>query len=107
MRNFDYNVEDLSGETGTYHLHPKHNYAKTHHIKCMLEEAAVIPNIAGDMLPRRDSGDRNYYYSIMLTLFKPWRTGFDLKMKEESWAESFIEFQFNDRQNTLMDNFHL
>ena len=31
-----------------------------------------IPNFIGATLPCCDQGDRNYYCSTMLTLFKPW-----------------------------------
>jgi len=34
----------------------------------------LIPNFAGGSLPRCDRGDREYYCTTMLTLFKPWET---------------------------------
>ncbi|KAF8883851.1 hypothetical protein BD779DRAFT_1389003, partial [Infundibulicybe gibba] len=67
----------------------------------------VIPNIVGATLPRRDQGDREYYCSTMLTLFKPWRSGFDLKMKDMSWDDAFLSYPFSKRHEELMNNFNL
>ncbi|KAF5346590.1 hypothetical protein D9758_013445 [Tetrapyrgos nigripes] len=43
----------------------------------------------------------------MLTLFKPWRTGEDLKIKAENWDSAFLNYQFSTHQKFLMDNFEL
>jgi hypothetical protein len=43
----------------------------------------------------------------MLTLFKPWRSGNDLKSELESWDEAFTDHEFTDRQLEIMDNFNL
>jgi len=43
----------------------------------------VVPNILGGALPRSDSGDREFYYMTMLTLFKPWRSGKMLKQENQ------------------------
>jgi hypothetical protein len=51
--------------------HPLH---ETHHVYCVDEKHAKVPNFLGGSLPRPDSGDREYYCSVMLTLFVPWRT---------------------------------
>ena len=68
----------------------------------MAEEKALIPNFVGATLPRCDQGDREYYCSAMMTLFKPWRSGLDLKDSDESWDDVFSLFKFTDRQNELM-----
>ncbi|KAF8812808.1 hypothetical protein BYT27DRAFT_7045790, partial [Phlegmacium glaucopus] len=67
-----------------------------------------IPNFIGATLPRCDQGDRNYYCSTMLTLFKPWRKGHDLKCNElETWDECFNNHKFTDQQEKLMKNFNI
>src|SRR5271168_528757 len=43
----------------------------------------------------------------MLTLFKPWRTGNDLKMESQTWDDAFHAFEFSETQNKLMENFNL
>jgi PIF1-like helicase len=43
----------------------------------------------------------------MLTLFKPWRTGYDLKSTDETWEHAFDNYIFSDRQMNLMKNFNL
>ena len=43
----------------------------------------------------------------MLTLFKPWRNGKDLKLEHQSWDEAFEDHPFTNRQNQLMDHFNV
>jgi len=31
----------------------------------------------------------------MLTLFKPWRTGYDLKNADETWEQAFNKYNFS------------
>ena len=59
--------------------HGVHRFKKTH-----------IPNFISNTLPCCDQGDHEYYCSTMLTLFKPWRNGLDLKSKDESWDDAFL-----------------
>ncbi|KAF8872046.1 hypothetical protein BD779DRAFT_1380435, partial [Infundibulicybe gibba] len=84
-----------------------HPLADTHGMHCVREKDALVPNFAGPMLPRPDQGDREYYCSAMLAFFKPWRSGGDLKSKEESWDTAFLRYQFSKRQEELMVNFNL
>jgi len=84
--------------------HPQYN---THQIRCDEDSEYIVPNFIGGTLPRRDRGDREYYCSTMLTLFKPWRHGNMLKSKDQTWDESFLEYQFSDHQEQLMKNFNL
>src|SRR6202011_4652211 len=51
--------------------------------------------------------DREYYCATMLTLFKPWRSGKDLKDEMDSWDDTFVDHDFTFRQLQLMDNFNL
>jgi hypothetical protein len=43
----------------------------------------------------------------MLTLFKPWRTGKDLKREKYSWDETCMAHKFTEHQVQLMDNFNV
>ena len=67
----------------------------------------IVPNFVGGSLPRRDRGDREYYCMTMLTLFKPWRTGKDLKKEKYSWDETYTAHKFTEHQVQLMDNFNV
>lgn len=86
-----------------------HPQRETHHpILLMADEYKDrVPNFLGGALPRRDKGDAEAYAMTMLTLFKPWRTGMDLKNETQNWSEVFHYHQFSDRFKQLMDNFNL
>ena len=43
----------------------------------------------------------------MLTFFKPWCTGNDLKALNTTWDEEFIKYKFTTQQNQLMQNFNI
>jgi hypothetical protein len=43
----------------------------------------------------------------LLTLFKPWRTGKDLKSEDHSWDQTFLDHQFTEHHLQLMDNFNI
>ena len=43
----------------------------------------------------------------MLTLFKPWRHGKDLKNEDQSWDEVFSNHKFTPRQQELMKYFNI
>ena len=43
----------------------------------------------------------------MLTLFKPWRTGHDLKGADETWEQAFNSYIFSPAQKNLMSDFNL
>lgn len=66
-----------------------------------------VPNFVSGALPRSDRGDREFYCLTMLTLFKPWRTGLDLKSRTDTWDDAFSEHNFCDRDKKLMANFNL
>jgi Helitron helicase-like domain at N-terminus/PIF1-like helicase len=84
-----------------------HPLYETHVVNFDLNKINVVPNFIGGSLPRRDYGDREYYCATMLTLFKPWRNGKDLKSEDYSWDETFINHKFTAHQLTLMDNFNI
>ena len=84
--------------------HPQH---PTHQVHCVKDTNKIVPNFMNGALPRRDHGDQEYYCLTMLVLFKPWRSGKDLKKVNQTWQESFKEYKFSDRQRQLMDNFNI
>ena len=83
---------------------PGHPLVKIRGVHCVREDASIVACLMGGSLPRRDVGDQEFYCATMLTLFKPWRTGLDLKQREVSWKAAFTSFQFNGHQMQLMDN---
>ncbi|KAF9455431.1 hypothetical protein BDZ94DRAFT_1144780, partial [Collybia nuda] len=66
-----------------------------------------IPNFIGPTLPRQDQGDREYYCATMLTLFRPWKTGFDLKLDGQLWDESFQKYEFSKRNLRIIKNMNI
>ncbi|KAG6893333.1 hypothetical protein C0992_010412 [Termitomyces sp. T32_za158] len=43
----------------------------------------------------------------MLTLFKPWKSGLDLKLANKTWEESFSGFPFAPSHVTIMKNMNI
>jgi len=43
----------------------------------------------------------------MLTLFKPWRSGKDLKLEAKSWDKTFTKHKFINRQLEIINHFNL
>ncbi|PBK59898.1 hypothetical protein ARMSODRAFT_852371, partial [Armillaria solidipes] len=85
--------------------HPMH---ATHHVRVREDTDRHVPNFVGGLLPRKDKGDREYYCAAMLTLFKPWRTGHDLKQDAlTSWDQAFQNHDFSDFHEKIMSNFNL
>jgi hypothetical protein len=82
-----------------------HPLTETHGVRLL--KRSHVPNFIGNTLPRHDQGDREYYCSAMLTLFKPWRSGLDLKTKLNSWDETFMSHGFSMRQLELMKNMNI
>ena len=82
-----------------------HPLAETHGVRLL--KVTRVPNFIGNTLPHRDQGDREYYCSTMLTLFKPWRSGLDLRSNVYSWDETFTAHEFSMRQIELMKNMNI
>jgi len=103
VENVQYNEDDT-------HFHsflPDHPQYHTHEIQCKSLSEFIVPNFIGGTLPRCDQGDHEYYCSTMLTLFKPWRTGYDLKNANETWEQAFDKYSFSSEQQDLMSHFNL
>ena len=105
--NIDDNVQFKEDDTKFYSFLPDHPQYNTHEIQCKYLSEFIVPNFIGGTLPRCDQGDYEYYCSTMLTLFKPWRTGHDLKSADETWEEAFNRHVFSPTQKNLMSNFNL
>jgi hypothetical protein len=84
--------------------HPQHH---TYEVQCKSLSELVVSNLIGEILPHCDQGDQEYYCSTMLTLFKPWQTGYDLKGANKTWEHAFDNYIFLDGQMNLMKNFNL
>ena len=69
-------------------------------LKPLTPNAAV--NFIGRILPRCDQGDKEFYCLTMLTFFKLWRSGLDLKKKDESWDEAFSGHEFTHREKQII-----
>jgi hypothetical protein len=91
---------------GKYAFFQNHPLYETHQVS-ISKSQNLIPNFAGGSLPRCDRGDREYYCTTMLTLFKPWRHGKDLKGHDQSWDEAFTNYKFTPRQTELMKFFNI
>ncbi|KAA1479142.1 hypothetical protein DENSPDRAFT_788877 [Dentipellis sp. KUC8613] len=78
--------------------HPHHD---THSVRIHPESKAKIPSFIGT-LPRPDQGNYDDYCVTMLTLFKPWRSGYDLKLEGEKWEQSFQRHTFTNGQKEIM-----
>jgi hypothetical protein len=97
-------TNDVDKDLAFIELHPQY---QTHHVHCIKDTDKIVPNFMNGSLPRRDHGDQEYYCLTMLVLFKPWRSGKDLRKDDQSWHESFNEYNFSDKQKELMDNFNI
>ncbi|KAK0494090.1 hypothetical protein EDD18DRAFT_1043775, partial [Armillaria luteobubalina] len=85
--------------------HPLHG---SHHVHVCPPEKRKVPNFVGRMLPHVDKGDREYYCLVMLVLFRPWRSGVDLKGGADIlWDTEFDAYPFTEDNRRVMANFNL
>src|ERR1700679_2947865 len=84
--------------------HPQND---THHVRLTVDNDTIVPNSVGGSLPRCDKGDREFYCCTMLTLFKPWRSGKDLKTSTGTWDDSFHLHDFSKRQHEIIKYFNV
>ncbi len=81
---------------------------ETHHMWVRDPADRRVPNFVGSLLPRKDKGDCEYYCATMLVLFKPWRTGYDLRRDHQvSWDDTFQLHAFSAFHERIMANFNL
>jgi len=62
----------------------------------------VVQSFIPNTLPRSDHGDCEYYCYTILTMFKLWCIGNDLKSDTESWDKSFTSHEFTKDQSEKM-----
>ncbi|KAJ3838968.1 hypothetical protein F5878DRAFT_498730, partial [Lentinula raphanica] len=84
-----------------------HPLAKTHRVQKYRKPELNVPNFIGPPFPRPDKDDREYYCCSMLVLYKPWRSGADLKQPDESWHDAFISYQFSASAAMFIKNMNL
>jgi hypothetical protein len=84
-----------------------HPQCETHKVQLLHNCNAKVPDFVGGVLPRCDKGNQEDYCMTMLTLFKPWRIGTDLKSRVNTWSSAFETHQFSDCQKEIMINFNL
>src|SRR6266567_8887681 len=99
--------KEIKTEVQPSNLHlflKEHPLYKTHKAKFDDKRKNIVPNFVGGSLPRCD---REYYCATMLTLFKPWRSGKDLKNIDYSWDETFNLYEFTDQQKQYIKNFNV
>lgn len=117
IKDHDFIVDDIESDTSSTEdditddkLQPflkGHPLYKTHKAKFDMTKNENVPNFIGGSLPRYDRCDREYYCATTLTLFKPWRSGEDLKTQEYSWDETFNDHKFTSRQSEIMQYFNI
>ena len=90
-----------------YRFKHKHPLYETHIAILKPSKPTTVINFIGCTILRCDQGDREFYCLTMMVFFKPWRTGFDLKTKTNSWDETFNEHEFTKREKQLMRNFNI
>jgi len=90
-----------------YSFGPCHSQYHTHKAHMQKEDPLVVPNFLPNILPRSDRGDREYYCCTMLTFFKPWRTGRDLRVESDTWDKSFMAYEFTKQQIEIMKYFNV
>jgi hypothetical protein len=113
-----YSVEELGSEetpakaqgrpSAIYRFKRGHPLYDSHGTRFISKNSRCVPNFAGATLPRCDQGDREFYCSTMLTLFKPWRHGRDLKKSMSvSWDDEFNTHAFKEEELAMMKNFNI
>lgn len=86
----------------------KHPQARTHEVCLLDEKESFVLNFIGAAIPRKDAGSREEYCMTMLMLFKPWRSGKDLRSNgETSWSDIFQSHSFTKREEEVMKFFHI
>ena len=97
------NIKGLDSITDMQYLFlAEHPHCDTHYVKKLPVLKQKVPNFLGGKLPKRDGPNTLYYSVTMLTLFKPWHTGKDLKLSNQTWQEAFNSHIFTTEQNNYM-----
>jgi hypothetical protein len=103
-------IDDISKkrQKNIFHFTKDHSLYDSHASHSVPDYEKRVPNFIGASLPRCDQGNREYYCCTMLTLFKPWRRGHDLKNSAQaSWDDIFNVHKFKNQEVQLMKNFNI
>ena len=94
-------VNGQCGRPSTLHRFKRdHPLYDSHGTQFITNNGQHVPNFLGATLPRCDQGDRKFYCSTTLALFKPWKNGKDLKKSPSiSWDDEFNAHSFK-RKNS-------
>ena len=84
--------------------HPQHD---KYRVDLLSEDQANVPNFLGGPLPRKDNGNQEYYFATMITLFKPWRHGSDVKKTGQTWQHTFETHEFTPHELEVMNHFNI
>ncbi|KAJ3729846.1 hypothetical protein C8R42DRAFT_569407, partial [Lentinula raphanica] len=103
----DFVKDDVQLFTDQYSFIEGHPLASTHRLQRYRNSEYNVPNFIGPPLPRPDKDDCEYYCCTMLVLYKPWRSGADLKQPNESWHDAFTLYQFSDSANVYIKNMNV
>ena len=99
--------EDENNKLTFHYFLKDHSLHYSHYVTLLDDMQGWVSNFIGGGIPRSDCKDGEYYYSTMLTFFKPWRTGKDLKLEDQSWDDAFETFVFDTRQLEIMKYFNV
>jgi hypothetical protein len=101
-------VGDKSDVVSMHPFQPGHELYKTHYIRCDRRDLEnVAPNFVGGALQCMDQGDCEYYCMTMSTLFKPWRSGNELKAEIDNWDETFRDYRSSPKALQKMKYFNI
>ncbi|KAF9061358.1 hypothetical protein BDP27DRAFT_1149266, partial [Rhodocollybia butyracea] len=84
-----------------------HPLYPTHLYHCVHDRSDIVANFTRGSLPRYDKDNMEHYACCMLSLFKPWRNGNDLKNDNDTWEATFMSCIFSERQQELMRNIQM
>ena len=99
---------DKSKSKNLYRFTKEHPLHETHAMRFVPDNTLRIPSFVGASMPRRDQGDREYYCCTMLTIFKPWRSGLDLKRSPTvTWDYEFANHDFRHSELAIMKNLNI
>ena len=84
--------------------HPLYN---THGCLPYSSPSQNVVNFIGGVPSRPDQADKDHYCATMLVVFKPWRSGKDLKTMSQSWENAFEAHNFMPREQQIIKNFNI
>ncbi|KAI0825468.1 hypothetical protein BC629DRAFT_1270708, partial [Irpex lacteus] len=85
----------------------EHPQYETYKVRMLPKSKAKVPDFIGGALPRYDRGNREEYCMTMLTFFRPWRTGLELKSNDLTWNDEFEKYTFSQQNRNTMKYFNL